>query len=171
MAKKRSFLSRVSLLSSGPPRLPLLFIFLVLSNFYFVPQVAAVLPSPSLTSPPNGSGNQSTTPTFIWSAVTGATSYRIMVATSPAALPTDPNATTCVASCVIEATPASAFYTPASGVLTAGTTYYWQVKGRGADVGAWSSQWSFTTAFRISLCPSHSWSYLFELWERAGREL
>ena len=79
-----------------------------------------------------------------------------MVATSPTALPTDPNATTCGAGCVINATPTSLFYIPTSGVLAAGTTYYWQVKARGVDVGAWSSQRSFITAFppaRLTLGP------------------
>lgn len=108
----------------------------------------ADLPPPSLISPPNGGGNQLTTPTFIWSAVTGATSYRIMVATTLAALPTDPNASTCGAGCVINATPTTTFYIPAAGTLSAGTTYFWQVKARSpTQVGAWSSQWSFTTAF------------------------
>src|SRR5437867_9852165 len=55
--------------------------------------VTALLPAPSLFSPPGGATGVSTTVTFSWSTVMGATSYRIMVATSPAALPTSPDAT------------------------------------------------------------------------------
>ncbi len=51
--------------------------------------VSAVnLPPPTLNSPANGSIGQPTVPTFSWSSVAGASSYRIMVATNPADLPT-----------------------------------------------------------------------------------
>src|SRR5208283_2475645 len=52
------------------------------------------LPAPTLISPVNGTNGQSTSPTFTWSAVTGATAYRIMVATNAADLPTNATATT-----------------------------------------------------------------------------
>src|SRR6476660_5335162 len=70
---------------------------------------AANLPAPSLSSPSNGATNQSTAPTFSWSPVTGASSYRIMVATSASALPTNVDADTC-AGCVINATPQGTSY-------------------------------------------------------------
>src|SRR5207249_4851432 len=91
--------------------------------------VTALLPAPSLFSPPGGATGVSTTVTFSWSTVMGATSYRIMVATSPAALPTSPDATACSA-CVINATPTTTSYTPAVGVLNVNATHYWQVKSQ-----------------------------------------
>src|ERR1035437_5755175 len=62
---------------------------------------ASLLPAPTLSNPPHGSTVQSMTPTFSWSSVIGATSYRIMVATNPADLPTDPTASSGGASVVI----------------------------------------------------------------------
>ena len=108
--------------------------------------VAVNLPAPTLSTPPNGSTNQSTTPSFSWTTLTDATSYRLMVATSQAALPRNVDASTC-ADCVINTTPSGPSYTPSAGVLSPGTTYWWQVKGRNAtQFGEWSSQFSFTTA-------------------------
>ena len=96
-----------------------------------------------------------TTPTFIWNAVTGADSYRIMVATSSGVLPTDPTSASC-GSCVINDTPTTAFYiVSASAPLNAGTTYYWQVHGRNAtQYGTWSTQWFFATATAATPTPT-----------------
>jgi len=55
---------------------------------------------------------------------------------------------------VINDTPSGTSYTPASGVLSAGTIYYWQVKGRGTDVGYWSATWSFTTQSQTLAAPT-----------------
>ena len=87
------------------------------------------LPAPTLSAPANGSTGQSTTPTFTWSSVANATSYRILVATIAADLPTDVTATSAGPSQQINATPTTASYTPSSA-LSAGTTYYWEVHGR-----------------------------------------
>jgi hypothetical protein len=98
-------------------------------------------PVPSL---PAGSG-LSTSPTFSWSAVGGATSYRLMVATSAGVLPTDPAASTC-GGCAINTTTPTNYYIPSSS-LSATTTYFWQVTGRSATQnGTWSTRPSFTTA-------------------------
>ncbi len=114
-------------------------------HFYFTVSTTSPLPPPTLSSPPNGGGNQLTTPTFIWSSVTGATSYRIMIATDRTALPTDPSIATCP-NCTLNETPSSTFYIPPVP-LSAGTTYWWQVHARSVtNYGTWSSQWSFTTA-------------------------
>ena len=106
----------------------------------------AYLTPPTLSSPSSGSGGQSTTPTFSWSAVSGADAgYRIMVATNPADLPTDPTATAGGGSVMINATPSSNSYTPTTA-LNAGTTYYWQVHARSSALfGTWSGVYSFTT--------------------------
>ncbi len=105
------------------------------------------LPSPTLTAPANGSTGISTTPTFSWNTVSGATSYRIFVATTPSALPTDPSSSTCGTGCVLSATPPGTTYTPASGILSGSTTYYWEVSATGSGQnGNWSGIFSFTTA-------------------------
>ena len=64
------------------------------------------LPPPAIYNPVNGATNTPTTPSFSWSSVSGATSYRIMAATSQAALPSGPFETTCTG-CVINATVAT----------------------------------------------------------------
>jgi hypothetical protein len=84
----------------------------------------AALASPTLLAPSNGSTGVTTTPTFSWSAVYGA-SYRIFVATSPSALPTSPGSTTC--GCLLGASSTGTTYTPAAGTLSGGVTYYWEV--------------------------------------------
>jgi hypothetical protein len=102
------------------------------------------LPAPTLSSPANGSVGQSADPAFSWSAATGATSYRIIVATNPADLPTDPTATNGGSSVVINATNSTPNYTP-STPLAAGTTCYWEVCARNAtQFGEWSVVNSFT---------------------------
>jgi len=107
------------------------------------------LPQPTLSSPSSGAANVSTTTPFSWSQVTGNHGYRIIVSTSAADLPTDPDA--------IGSTPANGFNTNITtydqnsytwtGTLSAGTLYYWEVHAKGATLGGvWSSQGSFTTA-------------------------
>ena len=74
-----------------------------------------------------------------------------MVATSASALTNDPTVSTC-SSCVINATTTVTFYTPAAGVLSAGTTYYWEVHGRSTvTYGTWSTVWSFTTQGTVTV--------------------
>ncbi len=101
------------------------------------------LPASTPLSPANGATGVSTTPAFSWTAVSGASSYRILVATSPAALPTDPTVATC--DCVINDTPTRSSHTSATP-LAAGTTYYWEVHARSAtQFGNWSTIFTFTT--------------------------
>jgi RHS repeat-associated protein len=111
--------------------------------------VGTLLPAPSLSGPANGINGTLTTPTFSWGSVAGATSYRIIVATSAADLPTDPTADSGGPSVVINTTSTTASYT-ASPALNPGITYYWTVKARNAaQYGAWAASWSFTTAGSI----------------------
>ena len=104
------------------------------------------LPAPILTSPNNNSINQLVTPTFIWQAVTGAVSYRILIATNSAALPNDPTVGTFIGTGgIIDTTTQSTSYIPSIN-LNNSTTYYWEVHARSANYyGTWSSVWSFTT--------------------------
>jgi subtilisin family serine protease len=122
--------------------------------FYWTITVSSpYLPAPTLNSPAYGSTGQSLTPTFSWSSVPNATSYRIMVATIAADLPSDPTATNGGPSVVTNTTTTSTNFTPAIP-LNMGTTYYWEVHGRSASLyGAWSGINSFTTispSIRIS---------------------
>ncbi len=107
----------------------------------------SALPSPTLLTPANGSAGISMTPTFSWTSVSGASSYRILVATNPSALPTDPSSSTCGIGCVLSASPPGATYTPSSGTFSGGTTYYWEVSATGSGLnGNWSGIFSFSTA-------------------------
>jgi hypothetical protein len=104
------------------------------------------VPAPTLIAPANAASALSTTPSFTWTSASNATSYRIMVATSAADLPTDPNASTGGPSMVINTISATTNYTPVMPV-NPGLTYYWQVHGRaGTDNGTWSTVNSFSTA-------------------------
>ena len=106
------------------------------------------LPSPTLLTPGNSSINVTTAPTFTWSAVGPPTSsYRLLVATSAAALPTDPTSLACGVGCVLDVTPIGTTYTPPAGVLQAATTYYWEVHARSPlQFGNWSGIFSFATS-------------------------
>jgi pimeloyl-ACP methyl ester carboxylesterase len=105
------------------------------------------LPAPTLASPANASNGISLTPTFSWSPVTSAQSYRLLVATNPADLPTDPSSSTCGVGCILSASPAQATYVPGIGILSAGATYYWEASATGSGLnGNWSSIYSFTTS-------------------------
>jgi hypothetical protein len=119
----------------------------------------STLHSPNLLSPQSGAVNVSTTPQFSWTGVNNATSYRILVATTAAALPSDPTSAVCGAGCVIDNTPTATSYTPAAGILTAGTQYFWQVHARSPlQYGAWSSISNFTPGLpsiaALSVSPS-----------------
>ncbi len=107
----------------------------------------SALPSPALLTPANASTGGSTAPTFSWNAVSNASSYRLLVATSPSSLPTDPSSSTCGIGCVLSATPSGTTYTPAGGILSGNTTYYWEASAVGSGQnGNWSGIFSFTTA-------------------------
>jgi hypothetical protein len=105
------------------------------------------LPAPILQAPANGVGQQTTTPTFSWAAVLGATSgYRIMVAADPSFLPTSAAVSSCP-NCAINYPPSgqsltTTSYIPSSGILQPGLTYWWQVQviPQAPKLGDWSTQ-------------------------------
>ncbi len=118
------------------------------------------LAAPTLMSPANGTTGVAIQPTFTWTAVTGNSGYRILIATTQAALPTSPSAGTC-AGCTISGTAATESFTPGSTSFAGGTTYYWEVQATapsgGGLNGTWSTVFSFTTApgdFSLSASPS-----------------
>jgi len=120
------------------------------SIFSFTTSGSSNLPAPTLTAPANAATNVNTTPNFTWTDVTGNAGYRIMVATSSSALPTDPTVSTC-AGCVINGTTATSAtsYTPTMA-LNGGTTYYWEVHAltpsSNPGYGTWSSIFNFTVS-------------------------
>lgn len=88
-------------------------------------------PTPTLVSPSNGSSAANQTPTFSWNAVTGATSYNLLV---------DNNSD--FSSPEISVAPTTNSYTVPTKALSAGT-YYWKVKVTSAS-GSYSSAWTYT---------------------------
>lgn len=104
---------------------------------------ADVLPAPTVVAP--GGRDAPIWPTYIWTRVDGAASYRLMVARSVAILPTDPASQICN-DCLINTTTSTTYFTPPAPLLAA-ATYYWQVQGRVTGKnGLWSARVSFTTS-------------------------
>jgi len=100
----------------------------------FTTIIAAPLP-PQLVSPANGAIGVSGTPTIVWRRVTGASTYRLQVAS-------DSNFTALVFndSTLIDS---AAQVTPA---LVNNTRYYWHVNAKNAGgTGTYSQRWNFTT--------------------------
>src|SRR5438270_640712 len=96
---------------------------------------ATLLSAPTLSGPADGGTGVSTTPSFSWSAVSGANRYWITLSTSASYLPTEPNATSCLSleSIRLSGNTDQTSYTapnsfPNGGTtrtLQANTTYYW----------------------------------------------
>jgi hypothetical protein len=123
---------------------------------------AGNLPAPTLSAPALGLANVSLTTTFSWTAVTGAAGYRIMIATSPADLTTNPAVGTCSGCAILDKTSGNSAtsYTPGSGALATGTLYYWQVQAlepsTSSGTAAWSSVFVFNTGspdFSLGVSP------------------
>ena len=96
----------------------------------FRPRQSAGLPSvPTSPGPANGVSGVSAAPTLTWSAP-GATSYDVRFGAS------NPPPTVAV-------NQSNASYVP--GMLTAGTTYSWQIVARNASGSTSGPTWSFTT--------------------------
>jgi len=120
---------------------------------------AAAPGAPTLTAPANGATNVPATPTFTWSAATGASTYSIQVAT-------DAGFSNVVASA------SGLTGTSWSGAsLSTNTLYYWRVQATNAcGVGSYSSVFSFTTVAAPGDCaagtvPNILYQYGFEAGE------
>jgi hypothetical protein len=139
--------------------------------------VAGNLPAPTLAAPANGAAGVALSPSFSWTPVTGNAGYRILIATSPAILPTNPATPSCNACTIVDTTSTNSnSYTP-TGALAAGI-YFWQVQAlepsSSSGTAAWSIVFSFTTAgpalaaptlsapgngaTGVSLTPTFSWT-------------
>lgn len=118
-------------------------------DLYFHNSQITYFPPPVLISPPIA-GIQSITPSFTWQPVDGASSYRILVATNPSALPSDPTADGFVGSGgIIDTTTTGTSYIPTTN-LNYSTTYYWEVDARGSGYGLWSSVYYFFTTTSLT---------------------
>jgi hypothetical protein len=95
--------------------------------------VAEALPAPVLVAPADGSSTTNLKPTFRWQAVTGATSYRIQVATDADVAFQTPTG---------NAVTASTSFVPAAPL--AWQTYRWRVRMEGGGPGDWSNVWRLT---------------------------
>jgi uncharacterized protein (TIGR03437 family) len=113
--------------------------------------------APALFTPANAATTVLAPPAFSWSAVTSASSYRLIVATNPGALPTDPTSPACGTGCVLDVTPVGTSYVPPGGVLAPQTTYYWEVHARSpSQFGTWSGVFRFTTGAAAGLSPEYT---------------
>lgn len=102
------------------------------------------VPAPALTTPANGVTSQPVQPNFTWSAVTGADSYDLEVATDAA-----------FSNIVLTATGlTSTNHTPATS-LNHETTYYWRVQANDScGSSPYSSVFSFTTVIAAPTAPT-----------------
>jgi Tol biopolymer transport system component len=113
----------------------------------------AQLPAPTLVSPTNGATGIPLSPTLAWSAVAGATSYRLQVSNNPA-----------FSSIVLDQWNLSSTSQTVSG-LSMSRTYYWRVNATNEGPASdWSSVWKFTTPFAQGVDPGtanlkHSWTF------------
>ena len=93
--------------------------------------------APVLGGPANNQTGISRTPTFTWSAASGATSYRFQIATSPS--------TGSIIDRRVKVTSGLQNKIPSNDRLRANRTYYWRVRSIGPTTSA-TSEWSrFTT--------------------------
>ena len=130
------------------------------SSVFTFTTTGGTLTAPTLSAPANGATALTLPPSFSWTGVSGSGGYRILIATTQSALPTNPSAGTC-SSCTVSQTATAATFTPGATALAAATTYYWEVQALpasgGGQNGPWSSVLSFTTGaadFSLSASPS-----------------
>ena len=94
------------------------------------------LSAPQLLSPSNNGQSSNLTPTFDWTDVSGATSYRLQVSSFSS-----------FSSITIDTITMQSTYTPSQNLLR-GRRYYWRVLTQnGGTSSIWSAVWSFTTPF------------------------
>jgi hypothetical protein len=111
-----------------------------IGSFTTIPPLAA----PTLISPEDGSSENSNLPIFTWSAIPGATSYRLAVVTNSSDLPDYPTGSVGTSTFVFDENTSSPSFTVSKPLMN-GTTYYWEVIGISAtQIGTWSAIDSFT---------------------------
>jgi len=93
---------------------------------------SAILPPPTYLSPANGSYTNDDTPTFTWSAVSGAVSYTIEYGLD----------SSFVVSIDFTVPASQTYYTPSSGLDD--NLVYWHVKTNDPGPGNWGPTWTLT---------------------------
>ena len=110
--------------------------FSVWFKFTTVPAVPA---SPTLIAPPNGAQGQSLTPLLDWSAVTGASSYRVQVTTD--------STFTLINTLDSSNVTGDSLRIP-GGRLSNNVKYFWRVNASNAGgTGPWSVMWNFRVGY------------------------
>jgi hypothetical protein len=112
--------------------------------YWFAREVGLISPpplAPTLYSPGDGATAESVSPTLSWFASTGATSYRLQVATNSSFSPP----------LVVDQSDITATSYNVTGLANS-TTYYWHVNASNSTgASPWSPTWQFTT---VPLPPS-----------------
>ncbi|MDP2883783.1 MAG: right-handed parallel beta-helix repeat-containing protein [Ignavibacteria bacterium] len=104
--------------------------------------IVAAPPAPVHASPADSARNVPVSPTLNWSAITGATSYRLQVSVNQSFASTVFDDSTITGN------------TRQIGPLLNNTRYYWRVNAKnGAGVGGWSATRSFTTIVAAPQAP------------------
>ncbi len=115
----------------------------------FTTSLGSSVIAPSLRSPGAGAKKVGVRPVFQWSAIAGADSYELLVATSPSL--TDP----AITRLGTDALPANAWQSDID--LDYAATYYWKVRASGSDsYSAWSAVSAFTIESSPELTPPSS---------------
>ncbi|MHC1738937.1 MAG: T9SS type A sorting domain-containing protein [Ignavibacteriaceae bacterium] len=97
-------------------------------------------PAPNLVSPINSATGQSTLPTLVWNASSGATSYRLIIATD-----------TDFSNVVYNDSTITDTSKTLTNALENNRTYYWKVNAKnGSGTSSYSTTWNFTTMAVIS---------------------
>lgn len=136
-------------------------IYLMLTFLMILILNVSVYSQPVQLLPPNNATGVSLFPTFDWTDVSGATSYRLQV---------NQGVTTVLD--ISNITPSN--YTVVTAVLTYGTEYYWRVASVSGSGTNWSGYWYFTTqdappvapvlvsppngTINVSLTPTLNWN-------------
>ncbi|HPS65882.1 MAG TPA: fibronectin type III domain-containing protein, partial [Ignavibacteria bacterium] len=114
----------------------------IFSQIWNFTTIVAIPAAPVLSAPANGATGISAAPIFDWNDVTGATAYRLLVAS-------DSLFTNIL---INDSTLTSSQYQTPSGVLGYGMKYYWKVNARNiSGSGSYSAVWNFTTITRPAL--------------------
>jgi hypothetical protein len=117
------------------------------SNIFSFTTTGGTLPAPTLSAPASGATAVLLPPTFAWTPVTGNAGYRILIAATQSALPTNPAAGTC-GGCSVGTTTTAVTYTPSATALVGATTYYWEVQALAPSGSGQNAFWSGVSSFK-----------------------
>src|SRR5947209_6318944 len=110
---------------------------------------STALAAPTLLTPVTSSNVIASSVQFTWTTVPTTSGYRLMVAPSTSALPTNPSTISC-SGCVLNIVTSSPSYT-ATALFASNLNYRWQVIAYGAP--GQTSPWSLQGAFSTNVLP------------------